>query len=510
MSSPGKHVSYWIETTPTTDYPAQSEDLKVDVAVLGAGIAGITAAYLLKQAGMRVALVEARRAVEGVTGHTTAKLTSCHSLIYKSLMDGYGKEMAHLYANSNQTAIEMVASLVKRHGIECEFEHRPFYLFAEREQDRGHLEQEAHAAQSVGLPVTLVEQAPLPFQHYGAVRYEEQAQFHPRRYLLALLATIPGDGSHVLEQTTARDVSEERPYVVTTDRGRITAPYVLIATHYPFLDRGEYYHRQNPIRSYALGVRVQNPTQDMFISPYPDFHSVRTQTTERGPMLIIAGGNHHTGHVRDTLPYYRDLAEWTRQHFDVLSVDYSWSTQDNSPVDGVPLIGKFTPKSTGLYVATGFSGWGMSIGTVAGLLLGDMVLGQPSSWSDLYDPARIWEPHTARKVAHADKRGMEHRKHKVEAEPASPEDVAPGEARVIEYEDKKLAVYRDEDGHLHAISAVCAHRGCTVNWNNAEHTWDCPCHGSRYTVDGEFIHGPTAKDLARQELAEHMEQPSPR
>ncbi|NLG50942.1 MAG: FAD-dependent oxidoreductase [Chloroflexi bacterium] len=510
MTSPGKHVSYWISSSPTTDYPAQSEDLNVDVAVLGAGIAGITAAYLLKQAGMRVALVEAHRAVNGVTGRTTAKLTSCHSLIYKSLIDGYGKERARLYGHSNQAAIEMVASLVKRHGIECEFERRPFYLYAEREQDRDRLEQEAHAAQSVGLPVTFVEQAPLPFQHYGAVRYDEQAQFHPRKYLLPLLATIPGDGSYVLERTIAHDVSEERPYVVTTDRGRITAPCVLITTHMPFLDRGEYYRRQNPIRSYALGVRVQNPTQDMYISPYPDFHSIRTEMTERGPMLIVAGGSHYAGHVRDTLSYYRDLEEWTRQHFDVLSVDYSWSTQDNNPADGVPLIGHFMPKSTGLYVATGFAGWGMSIGTVAGLLLGDLVLGQPSSWSDLYDPARIWEPHTVRKVAHKEKRGMERgRGQKVKAEPMSPQDVVPGDARVIEHDGKKLAVYREEDGRLHAISAVCTHRGCLINWNNAERTWDCPCHGSRYTVDGEFIHGPTTRNLARQEIEEKVKQPTP-
>ena len=335
MDLPGKGVSYWLDSAPTTSFPVQEGDLAVDVAILGGGIVGVTVGFLLKEAGVRVALVEARRVLEGVTGHTTGKLTSLHALIYRSLIDRFDRERA--------------------------YEQNP----------------------------------PLPYHTLGAACFQNQARFHPRKYLLALANAIPGNGSYILEQTTVLDVDDGRPAIVTTNHGKIRAHDVIVATHFPFLDRGLYFTRQTPRLAYVLGGYVVEPVPEgLFISTQPDYHSLRPQPTSDGMMLIAGGGEHVTGQGGDTRQYYRDLDSWVHQHFHVRSIAYRWSTQDNYTVDGLPFVGKYTPVSSHLYVATGFFGWGMTNGTAAALLLADTILGRPNPWAAVYDPSRVWRAKT--------------------------------------------------------------------------------------------------------------------
>jgi len=510
MDLPGKGIPYWLDSTPRTNYPALQGNLDVDVAVLGGGIVGVTAAFLLKDVGMRVALVEARRVLEGVTGHTTGKLTSLHRLVYKPLMDRFDRERAYLYAEANQAAIELVATLVEQRGIACDFARLPAYTYTLHEGDIAQIEAEVRVAQELGLPASFEQSVPLPYDTRGAVCFQDQARFHPRKYLLALADAIPGDGSHIFEHTVAVDVDDGQPAVVTTNRGRIRARDVIVATHFPFLDRGLYFTRQTPKYSYVLGVYVnQSAPQGMFISTDPnDYQSIRPQPTDEGMMLIIGGGKHITGQGGDNRRYFRDLESWVRQHFDVRSIAYRWATQDNYPVDGVPYVGKYTSVSRHLYVATGFFGWGMTNGTAAAMLLTDMLLGRSHSWEAVYDPSRVWQPKTLVGIAQlgSHNAGRFLKDLMSGGEHLRPEDVAPGEGKVIDYEGRKLAVHRDLEGKLHMVSAICGHQGCTVAWNNAEMTWDCPCHSSRYTVDGEFIHGPTVKNLGKVEMPEELKQ----
>ncbi len=510
MDLPGKGVSYWLDSTPTTSFPVQEGDLAVDVAILGGGIVGVTVGFLLKEAGVRVALVEARRVLEGVTGHTTGKLTSLHALIYRSLIDRFDRERAYLYGQANQAAIELVASIIGQKGIACDFARLPAYTYAVHEDDMAQVESEVEAAQSLDLPASFERNPPLPYHTLGAVCFQNQARFHPRKYLLALANAIPGNGSYILEQTTALDVDDGRPAIVTTNYGKIRAHDVIVATHFPFLDRGLYFTRQTPRLAYVLGVYVVEPVPEgLFISTQPDYHSLRPQPTSDGMMLIAGGGEHVTGQGGDTRQYYRNLDSWVHQHFHVRSIAYRWSTQDNYTVDGLPFVGKYTPASSHLYVATGFFGWGMTNGTAAALLLADTILGRPNPWAAVYDPSRVWRAKTLLGVA---RRGTESAGQLVtgylsKGEPLSPDQIRAGEGRVIDYRGKKLAVYREMSGKLHVVSAICGHMGCVVSWNSAETTWDCPCHSSRYTVDGEFIHGPTVKNLAKEEMPEKVQEP---
>ncbi|NPV08479.1 MAG: FAD-dependent oxidoreductase [Anaerolineae bacterium] len=498
MDLPGRPQSYWIASTPETDFPPQPQDAQVDVAILGGGIVGITAAYLLRQAGLRVAVVEAHRIVTGVTGHTTGKLTSQHGILYRDLVSRLGRERAQLYGQANQAAIEKVASLVAERGIECDFRRLPSCTFAERPGDAEIVQEEAEVSRSLGLPASFGKEASLPYPTYGAVCFHNQALFHPRRFLLALADAIPGEGSYVWEETRALDVDEGVRPVVRTDRGRIRAEHCLVATHTPFLDRGLYFARQTPRRSYVLATRLRGEVPlELYISVKPGFHSIRPHPTADGWLVLLGGGQHVTGRGGDTTRYYADLAEYARAHFDLESIEYRWSTQDNYTLDGAPYVGRYSPISDNLYVATGFGGWGMSNGVAAAMMLSDLIQRRENDWLPAFYPARVAQLKGAEHLVEGGARFVQH--YAVDrlrhVEQGTPADLAPGEGRVLELEGKKVALYKDEQGGLHALSPSCAHQGCLVRWNAAERTWDCPCHGSRFRPDGTFIHGPTVRDL---------------
>jgi glycine/D-amino acid oxidase-like deaminating enzyme len=251
--------SFWLESTPDTDYPALTSGVSVDVAVIGAGITGLTAATLLKRAGKTVAVVESKRIVRGASGYTTAKVTAGHGVIYSKLVKTFGGEGAEIYAQANQTAIERIARFVEEDGIDCDFERKANYAYAESSDEVESIEQEVEAAQRCGLDASFAQETPLPYDVAGAIRLENQAQFHPRRYLLALAERIPGDGSHVFELTRALDVDDGEPCVVTTDRGTLRARDVIVATHLPFLDRGLFFAKTYPHRSYAIAAPIAEP-----------------------------------------------------------------------------------------------------------------------------------------------------------------------------------------------------------------------------------------------------------
>lgn len=506
MTLPERSQSYWIASTPETSYEALEGDLAVDVAVLGGGIVGVTAAYLLKQHGLRVALVEARRIVTGVTGHTTAKLTSLHGLKYSQIVSQFDRERARLYADANEGAIRFVAAVVQERGIDCDLHRMPAFTYTREADELDRIHAEVEAAREAGLEASFVTETTLPYEVAGAVRVENQAIFHPRKYLLGLARLVDGDGSRMFEHTTARDVREGRPCVVTTDHGRIRADHVIVATHYPFLDRGLYFARLEPMRSYALGIRVaEPPPQGMFISTGEDFQSVRPHPENGGWLVIVGGVQHMTGRSSvPTMQHYRAVEAFAREALTVESIDYRWSTQDNRTIDGIPYVGTYTPASPHLFTATGFDGWGMSNGTAAAMILADLILKRHNRWAAAYDPARVGQ---LTKVGQMLRYGASNVDHLVrdrisQAAPLEVSDLAPGEGRVGKVGGETLAVSRAADGTLHAVAPACAHQGCLVTWNEAEQSWDCPCHGSRYAADGTLLHGPATKGLERRPLVE--------
>ena len=500
---PEKPVSYWIDSTPETNFSSLTEEVSVDVAIIGAGIVGVTAAALLKRAGKTVAVIESQQVATGVTGHTTAKVTSLHQLIYADLIKEFGEEKARLYAESNQAAVERVATFVQEEQIECDFERRSAYTFAESEDELGKIEAEVEAALKLGLPASFVRESSLPFAIAGAVRFDNQAQFHSRKYILHLAKNLPGNGSYVFEKTRVKTVEEGERCQVITDKGVVQAQDVIVATNSPILDQGLFFAKTYPKRSYIIGAPIE-PSQapkGMFIGIGDSYHSIRTTPYKDGLLLLIGGEGHKTGTVSDTEERYQHLEEYARSRFGVKSVDYRWSTQDMVSFDKIPYIGKLTPMTKHLYVATGFSLWGMSNGTLSGMILSDLILGKPNPWSKFYDATRATpfiSQESVQKNLDVAKHWIGDRLKGLQSHSFS--EVANGEGKLITVDGEKLAVYRDEQGTIHAISAVCSHLACIVNWNNAEKSWDCPCHGARFNCEGKVLHGPTVYDLEKIDL----------
>lgn len=500
------HQSFWIASTLESQYPPLTQDVSVDVAIVGAGLAGITAAMLLKKAGKTVAVLEADRVAKGASGHTTAKLTSLHQLKYASLIDAVGRDKAKLYAESNQAAIEQVAALVQEEHIDCDFERKDAYTFATAAETLQQVEAEAQAAHELGLPASFVTETSLPFPIEGAVKFNNQAQFHPRKYILCLADKIHGDGSYVFEQSRVCTVKGESPCRVQTAQGAtVTAKDVIVTTNLPILDQGLYFAKTFPKRSYLIGARIDGAIapEGMFIGTGEGYRSIRTTPMDDGGTLLLIGGEgHKVGEADDTEARFERLAAYAQEHFGVETVDYYWSSQDVVSFDQIPYIGRLTPLNQHTYVATGFSLWGMSNSTVSAMILTDLILGRQNPWADLYESTRPSPFVSKESIKNNLDVGTRWVGDRIKGLFNSADQTKPGEAQIVQSGGKKIAAYRDPaTGDLHQVSAVCSHLGCIVDWNAAEKSWDCPCHGARFDVNGKVLHGPAVSDL-------EIEQPS--
>lgn len=493
----GKPTSLWLDTTPTTDFPPLPGGEAVDVAVLGGGIAGLTAARQLLKAGKSVVVVEARRIIADVTGHTTAKITALHNLIYHQLIEMFGEAKARLYGQANLAAIEHIAATVQEMGIDCDFLRTEAYTYAETAGEAARVRKEAEALGQLGLPGALVFETPLPYPVTAAVRMENQARFHPRKYLLAVAEDFVKNGGLLFEETRVLNYADGDPCEVETERGNLRARDVIVASHFPLSDRSFYSTRLSPNASYVVAVRLREPAPPGMFITTDSSHSLRSHPGPDGELWLVGGEGHKAGQGGDTVARYERLEEWARANFPVQSVEYRWSTQDNWTVDHLPYIGRATPAAKHCWVATGFGGWGMTNGTVSGLLLSDLILGRENPWADVFDPNRL----PLKSVGSFVSQNVDAVSHLVgdRFEPGAEETLAPGEGAILETDDGKLAVYKDEAGISHRLSPICTHLGCTVAWNPAEKTWDCPCHGSRFATDGAVLHGPAVQPLERKD-----------
>jgi glycine/D-amino acid oxidase-like deaminating enzyme/nitrite reductase/ring-hydroxylating ferredoxin subunit len=504
MRLPDQSESIWTATTGETDYPVLETDLDVDVAVVGGGLTGLVAAWHLVEAGRRVAVVEERRIAFGETGHTTAHLTALVDTRYARIERWFGAEAARLVARSNIEAIDWIERTARVLGIECDFERVPAYLYSERASDLDSIRQELDAARDAGLDVSFSHDVPIPFPTAGGMRIEAQAQFHPRRFLLPLAERIAGRGSWILESTRVTGVTEGEPCVVETTGGTIRARDVIVAAHVPSVNRAALITKLAAYRTYAIGVRGGRPlTRALFWDTDDPYHYTRVQRTRDGEVILVGGEDHKTGTEIETLRRFEALADWAEARFDVLRVDFRWSGQIIEPVDGLPYIGR-NAASTHVYVATGYSGNGMTWGTAAGRLTSDLVLGRDNPYAELYEATRVTPLASARDFVteNADfpKHLVRDRLTNAGAQGDDPALIARGEGRLLLVDGRKYAVYRDSGGRLHARSPVCPHMQCDVAWNTAEKTWDCPCHGSRFSATGEVLNGPAIAPLERAEL----------
>ena len=505
----GRQTSIWLDRSEGTDYDPLDRGVRADVAVIGGGIAGLTTATELAEAGESVALIERDRILTGVTGHTTAKVTSQHGLVYDTIRESFGREGARAYAGANEAAIDRIERRVEESGVDCGFERLPSYAYVTSSERREKVRAEVDAAQAAGLPAEYVEEVPGADEATAGVRFDEQAQFHPRAYLLSLASEFVAAGGRIFEETRALDVDGGDPCRVQTDRGTVEAGSVVLATHFPIVDHAFYFARMYPKRSYVLAARVRDPPEELLYKTGSEYFSARPYRLSgddaETSLALIGGQNHKTGQGGSTADRYRNLERAARERFDVESIEYRWSTQDYVSVDKVPYVGEVGPLSRNLYVATGFGGWGMTNGTAAGRMLADQILGRSNRYADLFDPSRLNTGKSAAKElatenANVGKQLVGDWSTKPLSSAERARDLGRGEATVVRRDGDVLGIYRDEEGEIHAVDAVCPHMHCLVRWNDGERTWDCPCHGSRFECDGKVLDGPAVDDLSTRNL----------
>jgi len=493
----------WLRSAPNPRYPALAGDLTVDVAIVGGGITGITAARLLQNAGRRVAVIESRRVGKGETERTTAHLTEALDTRYHALISKFGVEGARLAAEGQRTAIGTIAKFVERLSIPCDFRRVPGFLFAERQDQVGELQREAAAAKRLGLLAALTDEVPLPFPTALGLRFEAQATFHPRIYLQALAEAFVAGGGQILEETQVGEIEDGEPCLVITERGVVTAAKVIVATHVPVSTRLLLHTKLAAYRTYAVAVDMPPGFDGLFWDLAEPYHYLRYQTVEERSYLIAGGQDHKVGEHEDTTEPFDKLEHYVRDHFGrpVAATDYRWSGQVIEPVDGLPYVG-VNPGSDHVYVATGFSGNGMTQGTLSALMLADQLAGTKTPWDDLLDATRFKPLASAKAFVTENvtfpKQLIKDRLPRPGMEGLG--TIAQGEGEVLALDGQRLAVYRNSNGELSALSAVCTHLGCQVQWNTAEKSWDCPCHGSRFDPQGRVLNGPAVTPLEAQPL----------
>ncbi len=494
-----KTIPLWLDVEASA-YPGLEKDIECDVLIVGGGIAGMTAGYFLSQStdGIgRIVLVDGARIGRGVTGHTTAKITSLHHLIYSDLAEKIDSDTAKIYGQANQEAIELIKKIVEKEKIDCQFERRQMSVYAESKEDDNLVKKEAEVARKLGLPANYLSKTELPFEVAGAVMFNNQAQFHPYKYILAL-AQANNRKMEIYENSRAVRLREGEAVEVEFENGsKISAKVVVVATHYPFYDKkGAYFAKLIPDRDYALAIKPEKKVENMHITASEDSYSIRRYQD----LLVVGGVTHRTGTVRDTEECYGKLEKYMNEKLRVTKVYHRWSTQDNFTADRLPYIGKITENINNIYVATGFNGWGMSNGTMAGKLIADLISRRQNSYEEIFRPWRLnLKVEGGRLLGHNWETAKEFVGGKL-GKTMKLGEIKKGEGGVVEYGGNKVLIYKDEKGKLFGLKPQCTHMGCTVAWNSAEKSWDCPCHGSRFDYKGRVIHGPAVKNLEKVDI----------
>lgn len=476
--------SIWRKETFIAERPPLKGDAKKEAVVIGAGMAGLLAAYLLKKEGVETLVLERDRIAGGQTQNTTAKITIQHSLIYDRLIEKFGMEKAQIYADANRKALDHFEDIIKKEDIRCGFERLPAYLYTC--EDLRPLERELKAAGKLGIDARITEDAGLPFHTPGALKFEDQAQFEPLSFVNAIQEELD-----ICERTAARSIEGHE---ITTDWGTVTADKIVVATHFPFINSpGYYFMRMHQERSYVVAVESAGELDGMYYGIDPDGISLR----QAGRAVLLGGGGHRTGENKEG-GRYAMLREKAAQWYPGAPELACWSAQDCMTLDNVPYIGQYAKDTPDLYVATGFNKWGMTGSMVSAMLLTDMILGRRNDWEELFTPQRFRMSASASSLVEEGLHSVKGLAKEIFQIPEKElEQIECGHGGIIDVGLRKVGVYRDESGAVHTVSTKCPHLGCQLEWNPDEKSWDCPCHGSRFSPDGELIDNPAMHDIEK-------------
>ena len=509
----GHHLSYWIDSVDPIKFKPLENDCNADVIIVGAGIAGMSVAYNLVKSGRKVIVLEDGYVGSGETGRTTAHLVNAVDDFYTFIEKYHGEEGARITAESHTEAINFIERVIKEEGIDCDFKRLDGYLFLHPTDEKETLEKELEATHRAGIKTELLQTTPgLAIDEGLCLHYPEQGQFHPMKYLKGLTEAFIKMGGEIYTETHVKEIKENE---LKANDYTVKAKDIVVATNTPINDLVTMHTKQWPYRTYVIGVKIPKDTvkhalwwdtgdQDSKWITMP-YKYIRLQNMDEEYDLVICGGeDHRTGQADDEgileEDRYNVLIEWVQKHFPLCQeVVYKWSGQILEPLDAVAYIGK-NPGNDHVYIVTGDSGNGMTHGTIAGILLTDLINGKENSWAKLYDPSRITLKVAGNYLKEATNMAVQYTDWVSGSVRDSTKDIPMGEGAIMSFGGKKIAVYRDESGALHSYTAICPHLGCVVQWNADEKSFDCPCHGSRFTCNGEMINGPAVSNLGKVEI----------
>lgn len=534
--------SYWIESVKgkNKEFSSLEKDEKVDVCIIGGGLTGLTTAYYLSKTNLKVALLEKNRICEHTSGNTTAKITSQHGLFYDYLIQSQGKEKAKQYLEANEQAISNIEKIVEDESINCDLERTDSYVYTLKQEELEKIKKEVDAVNSLGFTAKFISNVELPFRTLGAIRFQNQAEFNPCKYALGLVKAMEGkENITIYEKTKVVDlkgtniesnidekisnieaseamkmekagliqvsnIPNAEGYNIITENGKtVTAKYVVLASHYPIINvPGYYFLKMYQEMSYLIGLETsaQLP-KGMYITAENPTVSFRVAKENGKSLLLIGGIGHKTGERKDISDSYAKLEAIAKQYYPDCNIKYHWCTEDCISLDKIPYIGEFSNLMPNVYVGTGYKKWGMTTSNVAANIIVDKILGKENPYEDVFTSTRLKPIKNYQELGNMIKEvANSWTVEKLKVSNEKIQDIAPGTGGLIEYEDKKVGVYREENGKVYMVKPVCSHLGCELTWNNLERTWDCPCHGSRFTYKGKSIYDPSIKDLEVVEM----------
>jgi len=499
MKRDGFKTSLWQDRMPDYIPKAKTPDnKKFDVLIVGGGVTGITTALQLQKSGLQCLVAEAHNLCFGTTGGTTAHLNTFMDTSYEQIEKKFGDGAARLMAKATGQALELYRSNVEEYNIDCGYEQKDGYLYSQDDKQTEELTKIFEASKKAGVDLAYTDRIPVPIEFEKAIVYHEQANVHPSRYVYVLAKAFEERGGIILQNCTVKQFTGDQVLEVETSQGSFTTRTLIWATHIP-PGVNLLHFRCAPYRSYAIAVTLNDEAypDGLAYDMYDPYHYYRTQTIDGKKYLIVGGEDHKTAHEENTEGCFHRLEAYVRKYFDVKEVAFQWSSQYFEPADGLAYIGHLPGNPGNVLVATGYGGNGMTYSHIAALTLTDLITKGESEYAKLFDPDRL-KPiagfaNFVKENADVVKEVIG--KHLSKEKLSELSELAPGEARLVKYEGKSLGLYKDETGDLHAINPVCPHAKCSVGWNSAEKSWDCPCHGSRFGPDGELLTGPAREGL---------------
>lgn len=489
--------SYWIKSSVGREYGPLLESEDCNCGIIGGGITGLTTAYLLSKKGKKVVLVEANKVGDGCTGRNTGKTTPQHNIIYSKIKKRYGIEKAKKYYEGSKEALNLVEKLIIENNIECGFEKNTSYIFAQTDKGLQEIKEEYQVCKEIGIDCEYMDEIPLPIEIKGAIAFNNVAGFNPKKYCDRLSDLVIQEGGKIFQNSPVVEVEPGEKCTFKTREGKsVQCEQLILASHFPFYDGlGFYFARLKPERSYIVAGYLEDGfVEGMYINVEDPRRSIHYISGENEHLLLIAGENHRVGEGEDE--YYEILKNYGKDNFGISEYKYQWSAEDYTATDNIPYIGALNGQNDNIFVATGFGKWGMTNGSLSGIIISDLIVEGDSIYKDTFNPSRAGAFLSTELLKH----NLDVAYHLIKGKLYMGEtevNIKAGEAKIVSIDGKRYGAFKEENNNICIVDITCTHVGCELSWNAIENSWDCPCHGSRFNYKGDILEGPATESLKR-------------